>query len=114
MRPDDLLFCISYSGASRDIVEALETARQRKISTIILASLPRSAAAELSDTVLISAVQRTPRIAESVAARVAQLVVIDIICAIIALRKKSEPGESTEKITTELNKKRIESREKRG
>jgi RpiR family carbohydrate utilization transcriptional regulator len=114
MREDDLLFCISYGGASRDIIEALETARQRKISTIILTSLPRSAAAELSDTVLISAVQRTPRITESVAARVAQLVVIDVICAIIALRKKSEPGESIEKITTELHKKRIASREKRG
>jgi DNA-binding MurR/RpiR family transcriptional regulator len=114
MGSDDLLFCISYSGASRDIIEALEAAKQRKISTITLTSSPRSAAAELSDTVLISAVRRTPRTAESVAARIAQLVVIDIICAIIAHRKKSELGASTERITTELNKKRIESRVKRG
>ena len=107
MGPDDLLFCISYSGASRDIIEALETAKRRKTPSITLTSLPRSAAAELSDTVLVSAVRRTPRTTESVAARVAQLVVIDIICAVIALRKKSELDESTERITTELNKKRI-------
>ncbi len=93
MGPDDLLFCISYSGTSRDIIEALETAKGRKISTITLTSVPRSAAAELSDTVLISAVRRTPPTAESVAARVAQLVVIDIICAIIALRKKERPAQ---------------------
>jgi len=81
MGPDDLLFCISYSGASRDIIEALETAKRRKAPTITLTSVPRSASAQLSDTVLICAVRRTPQIA----ARVAQLVVIDIICAIIAL-----------------------------
>jgi hypothetical protein len=91
----------------RDIIEELETARQRKTPTITLTSVPRSAAAELSDTVLISAVRRTPLTVESVAARVAQLVVIDIICAIIALRKKSELDESTERITTELSKKQV-------
>jgi hypothetical protein len=40
-----------------------------------------------------------------VAARVAQFAIIDILCAIIALRKKGEFGKSTERITTEINKK---------
>ncbi|MBV9645640.1 MAG: MurR/RpiR family transcriptional regulator [Verrucomicrobia bacterium] len=92
MRPEDLLFCISYNGTNRDIVEALETARRRKNSTITITSLPKSAAAEFSDTVLVSAVRRTPRTTETVAARVAQFVIVDILCAIIALRKKSELG----------------------
>ncbi len=103
---DDLLFCISYSGASSDIIEAMKTAKQRKTRTMTLTSEPKSAAAELSDTVLISAVGRTPLIAETVATRVAQFVVIDIICAIIALRKKREFDESTERITTEPISKR--------
>jgi RpiR family carbohydrate utilization transcriptional regulator len=90
MRPDDLLFCISYSGTGRDIIEALQNAQRRKISTITLTSVPKSAAAELSDTVLLSAVRRTPETTETVAARAAQFVVIDIICAIIALRNESE------------------------
>ena len=102
MRPEDLLFCISYGGTNRDIVEALETARRRKNSTITMTSLPKSAAAEFSDTVLVSAVRRTPRTTETVAARVAQFVIIDIICAIIALRKKSELGKSTERLAAEL------------
>jgi RpiR family carbohydrate utilization transcriptional regulator len=114
MRLDDLLFCISYGGTSRDIVEALEAAQRRKISTITLTSVPKSAAAELSDTVLISAVRRTPQTTETVAARVAQFVVIDIICAIIALRKKSELRESTERLAVELSKKRSLHRAKKG
>jgi DNA-binding MurR/RpiR family transcriptional regulator len=67
-----------------------------------MTSLPKSAAAEFSDTVLVSAVRRTPRTTETVAARVAQFVIIDIICAIIALRKKSELGKSTERLAAEL------------
>jgi RpiR family transcriptional regulator, carbohydrate utilization regulator len=114
MRPDDLLFCISYSGTSRDIIEALGTARRRKISTITLTSVPRSAAAELSGTVLISAVGRTPQTIETVAARVAQFVVIDIICATIALRKESELGQPTERITAEVSGNGFESAGKRG
>jgi DNA-binding MurR/RpiR family transcriptional regulator len=90
MRADDLLFCISMSGDSRDIIETLETAQQRKIPTITLTSVPKSAAAELSGTVLISAVRRTLQNIGTVAARVPQFVIIEIICAIIALRKKSE------------------------
>jgi len=114
MRPDDMLFCISYSGTSRDIIEALKTARRRKISTITLTSVQKSAAAELSDTVIISAMRRTPRTAESVAARVAQFIVLDIMCAIIALRKETELDESTERITTELSKKTNLNRAKKG
>jgi DNA-binding MurR/RpiR family transcriptional regulator len=107
MGPDDLLFCISYSGSTRDIVEALQTARRRGTPTITLTSVPGSAAAKFSDIVIVSAVRRTARAAESVAARVAQFVVIDIICAIIGLKKESELSEPNERIATELRKKRI-------
>jgi DNA-binding MurR/RpiR family transcriptional regulator len=97
-QPEDLLFCISYSGGSPDIIQALRTAKQRKISTITVTSVPRSAAAELSETVLISAVRRKPQTTETVAARVAQFVVIDIISAIIAFRREHDLRQSTESL----------------
>jgi DNA-binding MurR/RpiR family transcriptional regulator len=70
MRADDLLFCISLNGDSRDIIEALENAQRRKIPTITLTSVPKSAAAELSGTVLIAAVRGTPQTVGIVVARV--------------------------------------------
>lgn len=88
--PDDVLFCVSYSGAGRGIIEALETAKNRQAGTITLTSAPRSAAAQLSDITLVAATRRTPSAAESVVAREAQLAIIDILCAAIALRKESE------------------------
>lgn len=107
LSPDELLFCVSYSGATRDIVEALETAKRRKTPSITVTSVPKSAAANLSDIVLVSAVRRKPRTAETVASRVAQLAVIDIVCALIALRKEDELGGATERIGEELSKKRM-------
>lgn len=95
--PDDLLFCFSYGGAGREIVEALKTARRRNAPTITLTTAPKSAAVGLSDVTLISAVRRTPRAFDSGAARVSQLVIIDVISAIIALKKSHEPGEATER-----------------
>jgi DNA-binding MurR/RpiR family transcriptional regulator len=76
MRAYDLLFCISLNGDSRDIVEALATAR-RKIPTITLTSVPKSASAELSGTVLIAAVRRTPQTVGTVDARIPQFPIRD-------------------------------------
>jgi DNA-binding MurR/RpiR family transcriptional regulator len=90
--PDDLIFCISLGEASRETIEALQIAKKRKVPTIILTSVFRSAAAKLSDTVLISAVRRSPQTVDSVAENVAQLVVIGVICAIISLRKEGQLG----------------------
>jgi hypothetical protein len=52
-------------------------------------------------------VRRKPQTTETVAARVAQFVVIDIVCAIIALRRERNLRQSTEKVTAEPSKKRI-------
>jgi DNA-binding MurR/RpiR family transcriptional regulator len=107
IRHDKLLFCISYSGATRDVVDALDAAKRGSAPTITLTSMPRSPAANLSDIVLISAARRKPRAAETVASRVAQLAVIDIICALIALKRGSDLSEATERITEELTRKRV-------
>jgi DNA-binding MurR/RpiR family transcriptional regulator len=112
LAPTDLLFCVTYSGETRDIIEALETARRCKAATITLTSVPRSSAARLSDVVLLSAVSRKARAGETVASRVAQLAVVDVVTAIIALRKKGELRNGSERIERELSKKRISYRRK--
>lgn len=112
LSPADLLFCVTYSGETRDIIEALETARRRKATTITLTSVPRSSAARLADVVLLSAVSRKPRAGETVASRVAQLAVVDVVTAIIALRKNRQLRGGSERIERELSKKRVSYRRK--
>jgi DNA-binding MurR/RpiR family transcriptional regulator len=112
LSPSDLLLSVTYSGETRDIIEALETARRRHAATITLTSVPRSSAARLSDVVLLSAASRKARAGETVASRVAQLAVVDVTTAIIALRKKAELRGGSERIERELSKKRISYRRK--
>jgi DNA-binding MurR/RpiR family transcriptional regulator len=69
VEPDDLLFCNSYNGASREIIEPLETAERRETPAITLTSVPRSAAVKLSDTVLIATVRRIREPPKSSSAR---------------------------------------------
>jgi DNA-binding MurR/RpiR family transcriptional regulator len=88
--PDNLIFCISREEACRETIEALQIAKGRQTPIIILTSGSRSAAAKLSDTVLISAVRRSPKSHESVAENVGQLVVIGVLGAIISSRKDAE------------------------
>ncbi len=110
MTDRDLLFCVSYTGSSRDIVEALETARRRNAPAVLLTSAPLSIAARLSDVVLVSAVRRKPPAAETVASRISQLAIIDVLCAVIALKKKERLRAATVRIKSELRRKRIENR----
>jgi DNA-binding MurR/RpiR family transcriptional regulator len=105
--PADLLFSVTYSGETRDMIEALETSRSRGATTITLTSVPGSSSARLSDIVLVSAVRRKPLAGETVATRVAQLAVVDVVSAIIALRKKVELRGANERIEKELSKKRV-------
>ncbi len=107
LNPTDLLFCVTYSGETRDIIEALQTARERKATTIALTSVPRSSAARLSDIVLVSAVSSKSGASETVASRVAQLAVVDVVTAIIALQKKSELRDGNDRIEKALSKKRV-------
>ena len=89
--PDSLFFAITYSGQTRDIVETLETAGRRGCTRIVLTGNPRGPVTELAETVLLSAVRRSGVVRESIATRISQLAVIDMLCAGLALRHARSP-----------------------
>jgi len=107
INPTDVLFCVTYSGESRDVIEALESAKERRATTVVLTSVPRSSAARLADIVMFSAVSRKPRAGETVASRVAQLALVDVVISIIALKRKSQLRGGSERIEKALIKKRV-------
>src|SRR5215469_514864 len=89
-----VLFGITYSGQSRDLVDALKAAKARKATTIVLTSNGGAKAARLADVLLISAVhpEMVPR--ETVATRISQLAIVDVLCTALALkRRKDNVGE---------------------
>jgi DNA-binding MurR/RpiR family transcriptional regulator len=92
--PDAVLFGITYSGKSRDLVDALKAARERKATTIVLTSNGGAAAARLADVLVISAVQPEMKARETVATRISQLAIVDILCTALTIKlRKSDTAE---------------------
>lgn len=83
--PSAVLFGITFSGKSRDLVDALQAARKRKATTIVLTSNGGATAARFADILLISALHPEMATRESIATRISQLAIIDVLCTALAL-----------------------------
>lgn len=77
--PGDVLVAVSHSGNSRDIVEALEMARERGATTLLITGFPLSPAAKVADIVLVAVAREREYQADSITSRIVQLAVIDTL-----------------------------------
>lgn len=82
--PGDVVFAVTYSGVTKDTVEILQRARENKATTIVLTGNPQSPAARLADIVLSSVSHETRT--EPIAARLAQLSLVDALAIIYSVR----------------------------
>jgi DNA-binding MurR/RpiR family transcriptional regulator len=87
LEPGAVLFGVTYSGQSRDLVDALKAVKGREATTIVLTSNAGAVAARLADVLLISAV---PEMAaqETVATRISQLAIVDVLCTALIMRHR--------------------------
>jgi DNA-binding MurR/RpiR family transcriptional regulator len=87
LEPGAVLFGVTYSGQSRDLVDALQAVKGREATRIVLTSNAGAAAARLADILLISAV---PEMAarETVATRISQLAIVDVLCTALTMRHR--------------------------
>ena len=79
LEQNGIILLFSYSGATTNGLQVLEVAKQRGIKTILVTRFPKSPAAKLADVVLRCGSNEGPFQFGSVAAKVAQLVVVDIL-----------------------------------
>ena len=79
MEPTDVIVLLSYSGATTGGLQILELAKSRNIPTILITRYPKSPAAKLANVVLLCGSNESPIQQGSVRAKVAQLVVMDVL-----------------------------------
>ncbi len=79
MALNDVIVLFSYSGATHSGLAVLELAKARGISTILVTRFPKSPAAQLADVVLRCGSTESPFQFGSVPAKVAQLVLMDML-----------------------------------
>ena len=74
-----IILLFSYSGATTNGMQVLEVAKSRGIKTILITRFPKSPAAKLADVVLRCGSNEGPFQFGSVPARIAQLIVVDVL-----------------------------------
>lgn len=79
MEPGDAIMFFSYSGSTRAMMETLKLARERQGKVILVTRFPNSPGAALSDLVLQCGVNENPLQSGSIAARIAQMYLLDVL-----------------------------------
>lgn len=89
---------ISHSGCSRDIIQALETAKQNGATTIAITNFGKSPIDKVSDILLHTVSDETNYRILGLSSRIAQLAIIDTIysCLVCRLKNSNEKIAQTE------------------
>jgi len=98
-----IILLFSYSGATTNGLQVLEVAKARGIKTILVTRFPKSPAAKLADVVLRCGSNEGPFQFGSVAAKVAQLVVVDVLFQEYFSRNRKECEENIQNIASALS-----------
>ena len=83
----DVVFAISASGSTRDVVDAVSLAKDRGAQIICLTSHAHSPLARLADCILLTTVRESPFEGGSFATKIAQMYVIDLVATVVATRE---------------------------
>ena len=103
LEQDSIILLFSYSGATTNGLQVLEVAKQRGIRTILITRFPKSPAAKLADVVLRCGSNEGPFQFGSVAAKIAQLVVVDLLFQEYFDRNRASCEENIQSIASALS-----------
>lgn len=86
----DVAVGVSHSGSSRDTVDGLSTAKESGAITIAITNFPLSPITSVADYTLLTVAHETPLGGEVLTSRIAQLCVVDVLSAAVALQLGSK------------------------
>ncbi len=79
LSPTDVVLYYSYSGSTKDLVDVMKIAQERGAKTILITRFPKSPGAACADVVLECGARESPLQMGSVAARMGQLYLTDVL-----------------------------------
>ena len=107
MREDDVVLLFSYSGATKLGIELLEAIKSHGIKSILVTRFHKSPMAKLSDVILTCGSQETPYQMGSIPAKIAQLVVIDVLYREYCKRNEKTAEDNIRRISAAISEKHI-------
>lgn len=106
MTPYSVLVAISHSGSTKDVVEAIEIAKESGATTIAIVSHRKSPVANIADIPLCVHARETTYKPEPMSSRIAHLCVIDVLAIGVELKRPEEFVASLQKTRKALVNKR--------
>ena len=104
---EDVIILFSYSGATTSGLQVLELAEARGIPTILITRYSKSPAAKLAGVVLRCGSNEGPFQFGSVPAKIAQLIVVDVLFQEYLHRNRDASEENIQRIAAALSGKHI-------
>lgn len=103
MNSEDVIVLVSYSGATTNGIQVLELAKAKGIRTVLITRFGKSPAAKLADVVLRCGFTEGPFEFGSVPARIAQLIVMDVVFQEYCRRNREACQQSIRSIAAALS-----------
>ena len=107
MGPEDTVLFFSYSGATRDMMETLQVARESGARIILITRFSKSPGGKFADVLLQCGANESPLQLGSVAAKIAQLFLLDVLFTEFCRRDPVTCERRRERIATALADKHL-------
>lgn len=88
MTDQDVVFGISTSGSTKDLVDAVRLAKENNVFFICLTSHAKSPITKYADSILLIQAKETPLQGGAFSSKIAQIHVLDILSTAVALQAK--------------------------
>lgn len=90
MSENSVVIAISLTGSTKDIVDAVQIAKENKATIIALTNYAKSPLTKFSDQVLLSSAKESPLDSGSLVSKISQLYLIDLICTGLTMKNYQE------------------------
>ena len=103
----DVVVYFSYSGSTKDLVDVMKIAQERGAKTILVTRFPKSPGAACADVVLECGAREGPLQMGSVAARMGQLYLVDVLFSEVCRRDMETCRERRKQVADALADKHL-------
>lgn len=103
----DVVVGISHTGSNRDVLHAMKLAKKNGATVICITNSSKSPITQISDILLHTASKETLFRTDAISSRIAQLTIIDVLVAVLAMNDYENYYENLEKTRKSTIEKKI-------
>lgn len=107
LNENDVAVVISHSGANKDTINILKTAKKNGVKTIGITGFPKSFIGQNVDVALYTSAEETEYRSEALSSRIAQLSLIDALYVNLMISNKDKAKHSIEKVRDAITETRM-------